>query len=159
MQVATPSGPGLYCQWFFGLSKVLRLRVFLASLFCLTGGALQAQSHPALQDSVSAFQYPLDSYPEPLNMADFRRSIPLPREYRQNGHSGKVVVRALLDTLGRVEQCHIVSSTDTVLSRAVLSQIRELKFTPARKEGVAHNFWIGIPIQFNADSAAPSPKH
>lgn len=133
------------------------LRVFLVSLFSLTTGALQAQS--VLKDSVSDFQYPLDAYPEPLNMADFRRSIPLPREYRQKGHTGKVMVRALLDTLGRVQQCHIVSSTDTVLSRAVLSQIRELKFTPARKEGVAHNFWIGIPIQFNADSAAVSPKH
>jgi periplasmic protein TonB len=61
---------------------------------------------------------------------------------------GKVVVAALIDTLGHVAEIKIESSTEPAFNDAAMDAVRATAFDPARFNGYKVAKWLTIPINF-----------
>ncbi len=61
---------------------------------------------------------------------------------------GKVVVSAFIDTLGKVAEIKVESSTEPIFNDAALDAVRATQFDPARFNGYKVAKWITIPISF-----------
>ncbi len=128
-------------------------RIFvLILLILITKNALFAQ------DAETSREWPpSEMEPIPLNLADIRRSIEYPKEARDQGIQGKVLVKVLIDTLGNLEQYELVNSAHPLLVQAVLAKLPALRFSPARKEGRAQKFWVNLPFQFTLQKSEEKP--
>jgi len=75
------------------------------------------------------------SYPEPL---------------RQAGVAGRVLVRAVIDTLGRAEPASVVvlESPNRGFDRAAIDYVRRALFRPARVLGRPVRVLVDVPIEF-----------
>ena len=73
-----------------------------------------------------------------------------PQEARARGYKGKVLLRVEVLPNGRVRQIEIKKSSGyEILDQSALSTVREWKFIPAQKGGVAVSAWLNIPIKFD----------
>jgi len=75
------------------------------------------------------------AYPEPL---------------RQAGIAGRVLVRAVIDTLGRAEPASVVvlESPNRGFDRAAIDYVRRALFRPARVLGRPVRVLVEVPIEF-----------
>ncbi len=72
-----------------------------------------------------------------------------PKEARDKGYEGEVVLRVEVLPNGRVGQIEIKkSSSYEVLDRSALTSVKQWKFIPAKKGDVATPLWVNIPIKF-----------
>jgi protein TonB len=83
-----------------------------------------------------------------------RRSSPpaaYPDSLRQAGISGRVVVKIVIDTLGRAEpgSATIVSSSHHGFDAAALATVLGSQFTPGRVTGRPVRTRVNIPINFS----------
>lgn len=83
----------------------------------------------------------------------------------RDGIEGEVIVRALVDKKGRVEDAKVDQSPNQVLNDAALEAVRKTTFTPAMQQGKPVSVWIQIPVQFSlrdtkgsSQSTASRPK-
>ena len=80
-----------------------------------------------------------------------------PAEYpwilRRAGIQGTVVVRVVIDTLGRMEpgSPRVVSSSNPAFDEPALKVVREAVFRPARVHGRAVRVRVRVPIAFKTD--------
>ena len=73
-----------------------------------------------------------------------------PREARANGYKGTVLLRVEVLSNGRVGQIEVKESCGyEILDRSALSAVKEWKFIPAKKGGIAIQAWVIIPIKFD----------
>jgi len=73
-----------------------------------------------------------------------------PQEARARGYKGKVLLKVEVLPNGRVRQIEIKqSSGHEILDQSALSTVREWKFIPAQKGGVAISSWLNIPVKFD----------
>ena len=94
--------------------------------------------------------------PLPMDVVDERPEVlagpPLtyPELLRQAGIQGRVLVRAVVDTLGRVEpgSIVIVVSSNPDFQRAALDYMRRALFRPARVLGRPVRVLVEVPIEF-----------
>ena len=97
--------------------------------------------------------------PFPMDMVDERPEVlagpPLtyPDLLRQAGIQGRVLVRAVVDTLGRVEpgSVAVVVSSNPGFDRAALDYLRRALFRPARVLGRPVRVLVEVPIEFRIE--------
>jgi TonB family protein len=129
----------------------------LLFLFLLLG---VAHNIVLAQDAVKSSTWPpSEEEPIPLNLADIRRSIEYPKEARDQGIQGKVLVKVLIDTLGNLEQYELVNSAHPLLVQAVEAKLPTLRFSPARKDGHRQKFWVTLPFQFTLQNSEEKPTN
>jgi len=80
---------------------------------------------------------------------------PYPEELRDDRPDGLVVVRFVIDTLGRVEvpSLHVVEATDPLFAQAVRSALDRLRYVPASRAG--HPVRVRMEQRFEFHLAAP----
>lgn len=84
---------------------------------------------------------------DPRFAGDFQPLYP-PSEQRA-AHAGKVTVRVLVGTDGRVRQVEPVSATSDAFLRATLDQAkRRWRFTPGTRDGIAQEAWRVMTVTF-----------
>ncbi|HVK38758.1 MAG TPA: energy transducer TonB [Candidatus Kapabacteria bacterium] len=76
-----------------------------------------------------------------------------PRDAIRAGVAGRVVVRALIDTTGRVERAAVFESDDRMLDQAALDAVTTTRFSPGCQDGNPINLWVSIPIVFALDGS------
>lgn len=75
-----------------------------------------------------------------------------PESARARGEQGRVLVRVLIDTAGRVQEAVIESSSGSrVLDRAALNIAKQAVFYPYRENGVAQPVYVPMPLEFTLD--------
>jgi protein TonB len=70
-----------------------------------------------------------------------------PPEAKQQGISGKVIVKALISKTGSVLEVETVKSISG-LDEAAIEAVKKAKFKPGKFEGKPVEVWIRIPINF-----------
>jgi len=87
----------------------------------------------------------VDERPEPARRVDPR----LPRRLVKKQLEGRVVVKALVDEQGRIQEVRIVSSKpDGVFDPHVRKAVKQWQFQPARYQGEPVKTWIELPFEF-----------
>ncbi|MEO0895977.1 MAG: TonB family protein [Bacteroidota bacterium] len=87
-----------------------------------------------------------DQEATPLNLRELPASIIYPRELLEQGIQGRVIVRVLVSKTGKVLAAIPIHTPDPLLAKAVLKDINQLQFTPAKKDGQFVNTWINVPV-------------
>ena len=70
-----------------------------------------------------------------------------PEPARKAGVEGKVILKVLIDTDGKVSQTRILKSTPP-LDPAAIAAAKKFKFAPAKMNGKPVKVWMTIPFQF-----------
>lgn len=84
---------------------------------------------------------------DPRYAGDFQPLYPAGEQ--RMGRSGKVTVRVLIGTDGRVKQVEPVSATSDAFLRATTDQAkRRWRFTPGTRDGVAQEAWRVMTVTF-----------
>jgi len=89
----------------------------------------------------------------------FRSSSSLPRityqakaDYpeiaRRSGLEGTVMVKALVNPQGQVDQVVVVTGVHPLLDRAAVNAARKCRFTPAKQRELKVQAWVAIPYRF-----------
>ena len=73
-----------------------------------------------------------------------------PSALRRAGQGGRVVVRALVSILGRVERVDVQASPHPDLTRAVVEAVRRWQFTPGACGGHPVPSWTTVPFTFRS---------
>jgi TonB family protein len=72
-----------------------------------------------------------------------------PKEARDKGYEGEVVLRVEVLTNGQVGQIEMRKSSGyELLDHSALTAVKQWKFIPAKKGDVAIPLWVNIPIKF-----------
>lgn len=99
------------------------------------------------EPDINAFIF-AEEEPKPVNMGDIQKAIGYPQIARDAGIEGNVVVRVLVDELGRYKRHKIINQVHPILTKSVEKHINKLKFTPAIQGGKPIPFWVNIPFNF-----------
>jgi len=121
--------------------------IFLIGIFSVLGSTVSAQSNSKNPDPNTIIV--ADEDPRPLNMADFKRSIQYPEEARNAGIEGKVILKVLIDTFGKVSDNILLKSPHPLLTAEVIRQLPMLRFSPAIEKGKPIQFWVVVPVSFS----------
>jgi TonB family protein len=72
-----------------------------------------------------------------------------PREARERGYEGEVVLRVEVLMSGRVGQIEIKKSSGyESLDHSALTTVKQWRFVPAKKDEVPIPLWVNIPVKF-----------
>jgi TonB family protein len=72
-----------------------------------------------------------------------------PQEAREKGYEGEVVLKVEVLINGRVGQIEIKKSSGyELLDHSALTTVKQWRFIPAKKGGIAIPLWVNIPIKF-----------
>ncbi len=83
-----------------------------------------------------------------LKLVDMRPPVYPPRCLRL-GIEGRVKVRVLVGENGRPQEVTVgESSGESALDQAAIEAVREWRFEPARRNGVAVRAWAIVPVEF-----------
>jgi len=94
------------------------------------------------QDSVSIDEEPIPDY------ASLYRNIVYPEIARKAGISGPMIVKALVDSTGRVVRHSYVVTLGPLFEKTVSKAIVTMKFTPAKRNKIPCSAWVEIPLRF-----------
>lgn len=131
--------------------QIYRILPLIATLFtstwllvsCAQTSTPAPGSEPELEAHVE-----VDTPPVPLNMADIQREIGYPKDAREQGIQGMVVLRILVGTDGTYIRHELVNQADESLVQAVEAKVASLMFTPAQSDGSPVKFWVNVPFGF-----------
>lgn len=73
-----------------------------------------------------------------------------PRELRNRGVPGRVLLRFVVDTKGRVQDAEVVKSSDAAFDRPALEAIRAWRFSPAIQDGKPVKTMVQVPLEFSS---------
>lgn len=76
-----------------------------------------------------------------------------PREMKQNGVSGLVMVKCMIDEQGNVAEADVVKSSDQTFDKFATEALKKWKFKPARQDGTPIAMQVTIPIKFVAEES------
>jgi protein TonB len=79
-----------------------------------------------------------------------------PKNQRQKGIGGKVLIEAMVDATGKVTSAKVIESPDPAFSESALKAVHQWVFNPATKDGQPISSKVQIPISFK--SVPPTPK-
>jgi len=81
--------------------------------------------------------------------AFLNKNIKYPPSAQENGISGKVVVRFVVNKNGEVDRAEIVRSLDTACDREALRVVKMMpKWIPGRQNGEPVAVWFNLPVSF-----------
>ncbi len=75
-----------------------------------------------------------------------------PSDMQRQGISGVVAVRVVIDEKGAVEECSVSKSSHAEFEQAAVNAVKNWKFKPASKAGVAVKVSVVIPIKFSQET-------
>lgn len=91
----------------------------------------------------------LEKEPRVLNMDSIKTLIGYPAKANKKKIEGKVIVRVRVSEEGRVEKYLVIKDPHSILTEAVTSKIRFMRFSPgAAAEGKLVKAWATIPFDF-----------
>lgn len=90
----------------------------------------------------------LDEQPVPVNMDVIADVIEYPDSAWDNGISGKVLLRVLVDASGKYVRHKVLQTPHQWLTAEVERHIAKLQFTPAIQNGRAIATWVTVPFDF-----------
>lgn len=86
------------------------------------------------------------------------KNLVYPEEAKKAGIEGKVVIKAFIDSTGKVTETVVVKGfPDTGLDQAAIEALKKTRWNPAIKEGKLIGVWVTIPLNFCLDSPFPPP--
>jgi TonB family protein len=103
----------------------------------------EADSIPEMNDFVL-----LEREPAPVNLNEIKQQIGYPKQAKEQEIEGKVVLRILLDRQGNYNRHVLLNDPPSVLSRAIVSHIRDLKCSPGIQNGKPVWCWVTLPFNF-----------
>ena len=89
--------------------------------------------------------------PQPLNRESLNLRKYYPAQAKKNGFEGDVVLRLLIDSDGSIAKVDIVSDPGEGLGPAAARAVRELRFSPARVNGIPVATTVPFTIHFTLD--------
>lgn len=91
-----------------------------------------------------------DTKPEPIGgFQAIQRQLVYPRDAREAGKEGRVVVNALVEKDGSVTQTRILQSSGfTDLDKAAVTAIKTVRWKPAKQREEPVAVWVAIPVNF-----------
>ena len=89
--------------------------------------------------------------PRPLNRESLNLRKYYPARAKKNGFEGDVVLRLLIDADGSIAKVDVVSDPGEGLGPAAAEAVRELRFSPAKVNGVAVATTVPFTIHFTLD--------
>jgi len=98
---------------------------------------------PIQEKTTEVSQTPFDEAPKMVSAMQ----VNYPPEAKQQGISGKVIVKALISKTGSVLEAETVKSISG-LDEAAIEAVKKVKFKPGKFEGKPVEVWIRIPINF-----------
>jgi periplasmic protein TonB len=124
------------------------------------GNALQGAPQRTAPAPESAKPYKAEQYapaaqvselPRPLNREALNLRRYYPAQAKRSGFEGDVVLRLLIDADGSIAKVDIVSDPGQGLGPAAAQAVRELRFSPAKVNGVAVATTVPFTIHFTLD--------
>ena len=89
--------------------------------------------------------------PQPLNRESLNLRKYYPAQAKKNGFEGDVVLRLLIDADGSIAKVDVVSDPGEGLGPAAAQAVRELRFSPAKVNGVPVATTVPFTIHFTLD--------
>ena len=89
--------------------------------------------------------------PQPLNRESLNLRKYYPPRAKKSGFEGDVVLRLLIDSDGSIAKVDVVSDPGEGLGPAAAQAVRELRFSPAKVNGVAVATTVPFTIHFTLD--------
>jgi TonB family protein len=129
--------------------------LILSALFLLISAgttAAHAQDNPPDSVARRPMFTPFDKRPELKNRREAVRSVErhYPRQLKDAGIGGRVMVWVFIDTEGRVRNAQVSeSSGNQALDEGALAAAWEFRFIPARYNEEVVRVWVCIPITFS----------
>ncbi len=93
----------------------------------------------------------VNELPQPLNRESLNLRKYYPAQAKKNGFEGDVVLRLLIDADGTIAKLDVVSDPGQGLGPAAAQAVRELRFSPAKVNGVAVATTVPFTIHFTLD--------
>jgi protein TonB len=93
----------------------------------------------------------VNELPQPLNRESLNLRKYYPAQAKKNGFEGDVVLRLLIDADGSIAKVDVVSDPGQGLGPAAAQAVRELRFSPAKVNGVAVATTVPFTIHFTLD--------
>lgn len=93
----------------------------------------------------------VNELPQPLNRESLNLRKYYPAQAKKNGFEGDVVLRLLIDADGSIAKVDVVSDPGEGLGPAAARAVRELRFSPAKVNGVAVATTVPFTIHFTLD--------
>lgn len=88
---------------------------------------------------------PVDKEPE-TDMQSLKNAIEYPKAAKDKGIEGRVSVRALVSTNGRIIKSFTENSTNNLFDEPAQTAVKRAKFTPAIHKGKRIQRWISVPV-------------
>lgn len=83
-----------------------------------------------------------------VDMSDLNKKIVYPDMARRANIEGRVFVRILVNTRGRIDSVIVQSSTNDMFVEPAVKALRNIVGTPAQQNGRAIASWITVPVDF-----------
>ncbi|HTO02750.1 MAG TPA: energy transducer TonB [Opitutus sp.] len=115
----------------------MKIPSLLLACFCIFSVSAQAAATPGRENPVPVRTVP----PE------------YPREMKENGVSGLVMVKCTIDEQGNVSEADVVKSSDRTFDKFATEALKKWKFKPARQDGTPVAMQVTIPIKFVAEES------
>ena len=124
------------------------------------GNTLRGAPEPAAAAPETVKPYKADRYassaqvselPRPLNRESLNLRKYYPAQAKRTGFEGDVVLRLLIDSDGTIAKVDVVSDPGEGLGPAAAQAVRELRFSPAKVNGVAVATTVPFTIHFTLD--------
>ncbi len=84
--------------------------------------------------------------------------IQYPEAARERGIEGKVIVRFVVDEVGRVRDAQVIRGVHEALDQTVLQAVQALRFKPAQKDGLPVAVRMTLPVVFQLGEKDGSRK-
>lgn len=112
--------------------------------------ALEAKVEEVDEKIKKTYPYAYDLKPvdkEPTtDMQSLKEAIVYPKEAKDKNIEGRVYVRALVGTNGRVIKSFTEHSTNVIFDEPSHTAVKRAKFTPATNKGKRIQRWISVPV-------------
>ena len=89
--------------------------------------------------------------PQPLNRESLNLRKYYPPQAKKNGFEGDVVLRLLIDADGSIAKVEVITDPGQGLGPAASQAVRELRFSPAKVNGIAVATTVPFTIHFTLD--------
>jgi len=121
----------------------------------LRGSPERTAAPPEAAKPYKADQYApaaqVSELPQPLNRESLNLRKYYPARAKKSGFEGDVVLRLLIDSDGSIAKVDVVSDPGEGLGPAAAQAVRELRFSPAKVNGVAVATTVPFTIHFTLD--------
>ncbi len=123
--------------------KAVKTQIVIPIVFKFDGSSGKKESnHPEYLQDVDEFPVPVGGFQV------IGQNIIYPKNEKEKGIQGQVMVLALISESGEVIKTEVVKSVNPALDKAALDAINRTKFLPAKKDGSKVKSQVQIPISF-----------